>query len=88
MKLLSRTENYTLKIAESIAACADKDTDYYIGEPLTNDNLTDFFTALLCAYMVILNKTTGQKHDLLDTIAMANKLAFQYIKTSDEENSN
>lgn len=85
MKLLSRTENYTLKIAEAVAACADKDTDYYIGEPLTNDNLTDFFTALLCAYMFTLNRVTGQENDLLDIIAIANKLAFQYIKTSDEE---
>ena len=82
---LNRTQKYTIQIVQAIASCADEESDYYIGEPLTNDNVTDFCTALLCTCMVTFNKITGEENDLLDTIAMMNKLAFQYSKSEDDD---
>lgn len=55
---------------------------------LTNDNLTEDFTAMVYALNTFFNEVTGQGIDIIDFTHLLNKLAVQNLLENREVNEN
>ena len=63
----------------------EEDAEPYIPVDLNTVDANDLFTAELLSLLFQFIKLTGNDVDLLDFIAVLNKLAFQYIQDCDKE---
>lgn len=63
----------------------DEETEPYIPVDLNTVDANDLFTAELLALLFQFKQLTGNDIDLLDFIAVLNKLAFQYIQDCSKE---
>ena len=73
---MEKKVKFALAINQAIVTLFDKENDFFIGE-LKEEDLNDFFYALMVitpnrAY----NKITGDDLDILDTLAIAQKLVI------------
>ena len=55
---------------------------------LTNDNLTEDFTAMVYALHTFFNEVTGQEIDIIDFTHLLNKLVIQNLLENREVNEN
>ena len=55
---------------------------------LTNDNLTEDFTAMVYALNTFFNEVTGQGIDIIDFTHLLNKLAVQHLLENREVDDN
>lgn len=76
--------NKVLAIATAISDVyrneEDRELDSVCGKFELSENVTEDFTAMLCAMQFLYQNVTGDKEsDLIDFTHILNKLAFQYL---------
>lgn len=89
-KKLNVTDDYAVKILQTLTSMMNSDDEddmvmkIYLDDLAKNNTLTEFFTALLLASRVLYCQISQDEDmDLLDFLALQNKLAFQYLKLSE-----
>lgn len=86
----SKQKEYTLKILEQLQQLFEKECSNYIeiSELEDNNNASDFFHALAnLAPAVVYNKLTKSNAGSLDFNYIANRLCFQNVRISQDENN-
>lgn len=63
----------------------DRESDMFPQLELTEDGLTEDFTAMFYALFVIYKQITGDDVDILDFVAICNKLSVQRLRELDKE---
>ena len=88
MKQEDKSVQYSMKLLSALQTCFDEDSENYIGkkELLEGNNLTDFMHALFNMVPTrVYNEFTNDGSDILKCNHIANKLIFQYVAESKED---
>jgi len=72
---MTKQQKYASLITGAINAIIEAE------DGLDQKNANDFFTAIILSFGLIYKDQTGDKNkDLIDIMALANRLVFQYLK--------
>ena len=77
---MSPNERYALQIVTAVNSLFQSEEGEHPELDLETLDATEFFTGFLKAFNYILNQLTGSDDDLLDTLAVMQRLAFQTLK--------
>ena len=74
---ISESERIALCLCGAILSTTNPDSDHYIGIELTDETLTDFFTALTQACAIVYGQITGDDKGFFEYAQMSVHLIMQ-----------
>lgn len=81
---MNREQKYTADIIMAINSLFDENNENY-KYSLNSLDGTSFFTGIIMAHLYLYKELVDDKCDLLDNVAIINKLTFQYLQKVKEE---
>jgi hypothetical protein len=82
---LTEEQEFAVEIGSAVAQLFDKESEIYRYD-LDKIDATAFFTGYIIAFSTHFNTLTGNSGDLIDSVNIANRLAFQYLQENGKHN--